>query len=79
MNGRRVYPRFQFATTEPATVHEIVLLVNERLGGHEDPLGVISWWLTPNTWLGQPPAQLLGVGHDAEIDYAADQLTNDSW
>lgn len=76
---QRLYPRFQFAETEPLTVHDIIGRVNEILGGDEDPLGAIGWWLAPNAWLGQAPADLLGEGRDADIEYAASQLANDSW
>lgn len=79
IGGRRVFPLFQFASVDPVTVHELVWQLNEQLGGFEDPLGAVNWWLTPNTWLGQPPAALLGTGREAEIEYAAAQLTNDNW
>lgn len=77
--GQHVYPLFQFASVVPLIVHDIVGRVNEVLGGDEDPLGAIGWWLAPNTWLGQAPAELLGAGRDADIEYAASQLANDSW
>jgi hypothetical protein len=77
--GQRLYPRFQFAEIEPLIVHDIIGRVNEVLGGDEDPLGAIGWWLAPNAWLGRAPAQLLGGGRDADIQYAASQLANDSW
>lgn len=77
--GQRAYPLFQFASINPVIVHKIVFRLNEVLGGHEDPLGAIGWWLAPNTWLGQSPARLLGAGRDADIEYAASQLANDSW
>ena len=79
IEGRPVYPHFQFVATDPVAVHDVVWLLNERLGGKEDQLGAISWWLTPNTWLGRAPADLLGAGRDAEIMYAAEQLGNDNW
>jgi hypothetical protein len=77
--GQRLYPRFQFAATRPAMPHEIVSRMNGLLGGDEDPIGAISWWLLPNAWLGRAPAELLGSGRDADIEYAASQLANDSW
>jgi hypothetical protein len=77
--GQRFYPRFQFTQSEPSVAEGIVSQVNDLLGGHEDPIGAISWWLTPNTWLGQAPAELLGKGRNAEIEYAANQLSNDNW
>src|ERR1700689_1195666 len=76
---QRLYPRFQFAATGPAMVHEIVSRMNGQLGGDEDPIGAISWWLLPNAWLGRAPAELLGSGRDADIEYAVSQLANDSW
>jgi hypothetical protein len=72
IDGLLVYPQVQFVATDPLAVHDLVWLLNERLGGQEDQLGAISWWLTPNTWLGRAPADLLGAGRDAEIAYAAD-------
>ena len=77
--GQRFYPLFQFASIDPVIVHGIVVHMHEGLGGDEDPLGAIGWWLAPNPWLGQPPARLLGAGRDADIEYAASQLANDSW
>jgi len=76
---QRLYPRFQFTGTAALTVHQIVGQVNEMLGGDEDPLGAVGWWLAQNAWLGMAPAQLLGTGRDAEIQHAASQLANDSW
>lgn len=80
-DGQLMYPifQFQFAHNEVVGVHEIVGRLNRRLGGRSDPLGAISWWLTSNAWLGEAPSRLVGTGRDAEIDYAAEQLANDSW
>lgn len=80
-DGMAHYPRFQFvyAGGEPVAVHTIVSRLHEQLGGDQDPLGVFGWWLTPNAWLGQAPAQLLGLDRDADIEYAAAQLDNDNW
>ena len=47
--------------------------------GQSDSLGAISWWMTANSWLGVAPSDLLGLGRDAEIEYAAEQLDNDNW
>jgi hypothetical protein len=81
INGRAIYPTFQFRFRDNTVVgvHDIVSRLHERLGGRDDPLGAISWWLTPNAWLGRPPSQLLGLGRDAEIEYGAEQLDNDNW
>lgn len=81
INGEIFYPVFQFKVEDnrPIGVHEIVGRLDERLGGRGDPLGVIGWWLAPNAWLGRSPSELLGLGRDAEIEYAAEQLENDSW
>jgi hypothetical protein len=79
IDRQRVYPLFQFASLSPTILHGPVWRLTTELGGSEDPLGAIGWWLSPNTWLGQAPAQLLGAGRDAEIEYAAAQLRNDSW
>lgn len=79
LDDRRVYPIFQFASTDPPAVHALVGQLAEQLDTEQDSLGAIGWWLTPNTWLGQPPAALLGTGRDTEIAYAAEQLLNDNW
>ncbi len=72
-------PQFIFASMTPPTLHEVVLRLHDQLDGHRDPIGAMSWWLTPNPWLSATPAELLGSGRDAEITYAAAQLANDSW
>lgn len=79
IDGRWVYPNFQFISVDPLELHPVVQLLHERLGGYTDDLGAVMWWLTPNSWLGRAPADLLGTGRDPEIEYAADQLINDSW
>lgn len=81
IDGQEIYPRFQFRHNgdEITGTHEVVRQLYEQLGGSDDPLGATSWWLTPNAWLGVPPSELLGLGRDAEIDYAFQQIANDSW
>jgi hypothetical protein len=81
IDGQQIFPRFQFRYdgNQPIGIHDVVRQLYEQLGGPDDPLGAISWWLTPNAWLGVPPAELLGLGRDAEIDYAFQQIANDSW
>jgi hypothetical protein len=81
IDGQDAYPRFQFANEgdSPAGTHDVVRGLYEQLGGSDDPLGATSWWLTPNAWIGAPPAELLGLGRDDEINYAFQQIDNDSW
>jgi hypothetical protein len=44
-----------------------------------DPMGVLSWWFTPNSWLGQAPSQAARFGRDDEVQFAARLSANDSW
>lgn len=62
-------PAFQFAPTgEPWPV---VVTINQLLGADVDPWAVASWWLDPNAWLAQPPAELVGQGVDDRLLAAA--------
>ena len=42
-----VYPQFQFELAA-RRLHPVVAEVNQLLGAATDPLGVASWWATPN-------------------------------
>lgn len=79
LNGRRVAPAFQFETLDDYVLHPTFARASERLDSERDPLGTLSWWMSPNSWLGTTPAALLGTNRQDEIDYAIDQLANDSW
>jgi len=76
---RFAYPRFQFPTGEPPESHETVQRLRTPLDYDRDPAGAIGWWLTASSWLGARPADLLGTAREAEIEYAVEQLANDSW
>ncbi len=77
---RTFYPLFQFAAMSPYRQYEIVARLRPQLDADSDPAGAAAWWLTPSPWLaGATPAELLGTEREAEIAYAADQLSNDSW
>jgi hypothetical protein len=51
----------------------------ELLDMAADPIGVLSWWLSPNTLLGQSPAEAARSGREAEVHFAAQQSLDDSW
>lgn len=73
------YPAFQFADRELVHTHAALADVNEILAADSDPIGALSWWWSPNTWLGTQPAFLLGTEREPELAHAARQLYNDSW
>jgi hypothetical protein len=79
LNGRQMVPAFQFQDLNDNVVYEAFASASERLDGRQDPLGTLSWWLSPNVWLGTEPATLLGTSREDEIEYALNQLANDSW
>lgn len=67
-------PEFQFVEGSRA-VSADVIQISEDLGGREDTVGVLSWWLTTNAWLdGQRPCDLVGTGRTAELAFAASQV-----
>jgi hypothetical protein len=67
-DGRYAVPGFQFdGTGKPVPV---VLRINEVLGARDDPWGAAYWWLSPNVWLTENPADLLGTT-DPELLVAA--------
>ncbi|MFJ2645475.1 hypothetical protein ACIO1C_01850 [Streptomyces sp. NPDC087420] len=72
LRGAR-YPAFQFAggTADPLPV---VRRVNRLLLADVDPWGAAHWWLSGNTWLGGPPASLLGELPDRALADAARAL-----
>lgn len=80
VNGELLAPAFQFNEDHRVgSTHRIVRELMPRLNSEGDLLGALSWWLTPNRWLGnRRPADLLGTA-DSQIEFAADQLKNDSW
>ncbi len=79
LNGRRIAPAFQFESIDDRVLHPTFARASERLESDRDPLGTLSWWMSPNSWLGTTPAALLGTGRQDEIEYAIEQLANDSW
>lgn len=79
-SGGVVWPKFQYDPESGSEIFDAVRRTNEALSAAEDPIGAAAWWLTPNRWLdGSLPADLLGQGRDSEVEFAVDQLTNDSW
>lgn len=79
LNGSRVAPAFQFESLDDFVLHPTFARASERLESERDPLGTLSWWLSPNAWLGATPAALLGTDRQDEVEYAIDQLANDNW
>lgn len=74
-------PTFQFLPGSQS-VNPLVSEVSYKLGGRDDPAGALSWWLTPNPWIGNvSPADLVSSGRDVdlEIRFAADQVRNGAW
>ncbi|MEU5524077.1 hypothetical protein ABZ759_26325 [Streptomyces sp. NPDC047860] len=70
--GEKHLPAFQFeAGNMPWAV---VLEVNSVLGSGTDPWGAADWWLSPHSWWGAPPAELVGHGRDDELLTAAHAL-----
>ncbi|MCL7375940.1 hypothetical protein [Streptomyces sp. 35G-GA-8] len=67
------YPDFQFPADD-GTPHGVVLQVNRILLAETDPWGAADWWLSGNTWLGGPPASLLGALPDQQLVGAAAAL-----
>lgn len=65
--NRYVFPAFQF-DAEQRRVWPAVAQVNEMLGAADDPWGVASWWLTPNSLLpeSQRPADLAPFGERSD-------------
>jgi hypothetical protein len=72
--GRERLPAFQFAADgHPLPV---VLTVNQLLDAARDPWGTTDWWLSPNAWLGGPPAALLGTAREPMTADAARELAD---
>ncbi|MDG4534006.1 hypothetical protein [Streptomyces sp. AV19] len=67
------YPAFQFAGETGGPV-SVVRSVNQLLLAEVDPWGAADWWLSGNTWLGGPPASLLGALPDDVLAGAARAL-----
>ncbi|KUN76154.1 hypothetical protein [Streptomyces griseoruber] len=67
--GRRS-PEFQF---DPDTGRplDVVVRINRILLADRDPWGAADWWLGGNSWLGGPPAALLGRVPDDRLADAA--------
>jgi len=51
----------------------------ELLDAQDDPVGALSWWMTPNIYLGQSPMDAARSGLVAQVHYAAQQSLDDSW
>lgn len=68
-----IYPEFQF-DPETRDVFEEVRQVNEMLDALEDPWGVASWWMTPNSRLDARPVELVGSSRSEEVVRAAEAL-----
>lgn len=77
---RILVPTWQFTSIDPLVLHPDIPSLCALLGGVEDPLGAIGWFLTPNGWLdGELPSRVLHLSDPWAIAFAAQQLTNDSW
>ncbi|MFF7177618.1 hypothetical protein [Streptomyces sp. NPDC008121] len=75
VHGAR-YPAFQFAggTAGTGGPLPVVLRINRLLLADIDPWGAADWWLSRNSWLGGPPASLLGELPDEVLAGAARAL-----
>ncbi|MEU1177246.1 hypothetical protein ABZ464_06285 [Streptomyces sp. NPDC005820] len=67
--GRRS-PEFQF-DPDTGRPRDIVVRINRILLADRDPWGAADWWLGGNSWLGGPPAALLGRVPDDRLADAA--------
>ncbi|MFF9062490.1 hypothetical protein ACF09K_27935 [Streptomyces sp. NPDC014882] len=63
-------PDFQF-DPDTGRPREIVVRINRILLADRDPWGAADWWLGRNSWLGGPPASLLGRVPDDRLADAA--------
>ncbi|MFH9827874.1 hypothetical protein [Streptomyces bobili] len=63
-------PEFQF-DPDTGQPRDIVVRINRILLADRDPWGAADWWLGRNSWLGGPPASLLGRVPDDRLAYAA--------
>ena len=78
--NQTIIPSFQFADSKTFEVYEVVSDSLYHLHAIEDPLGAISWWLTPNLWLrGETPADALWAGRGSEVAFAAEQAGTEGW
>lgn len=65
-DGNVQLPTFQFGDHyEPL---DLVLAVNRLLDAEHDPWGAADWWLGPNTWLSDVPANLVHIADDGLAD-----------
>ena len=62
-DGHR-YPKFQF-DLQHNDIYEVVAEINEILGAGRDPWGAASWWLHPNEFVGDCPANLIADAHSS--------------
>ncbi|MEU9420372.1 hypothetical protein [Streptomyces sp. NPDC051000] len=62
-------PAFQF--DRDGRVLEVVREVNPLLEADLDPWGAADWWLSPNAWLDEVPARLLGTAAELQVLMAA--------
>ena len=63
-------PEFQF-DPDTGQPRDIVVRINRILLADRDPWGAADWWLGRNSWLGGPPASLLGRVPDDRLSDAA--------
>ncbi|MET9501369.1 hypothetical protein ABZY42_06450 [Streptomyces sp. NPDC006622] len=63
-------PEFQF-DPDTGRPRDIVVRINRILLADRDPWGAADWWLGRNSWLGGPPAALLGRVPDDRLADAA--------
>ncbi|MFC9286775.1 hypothetical protein [Streptomyces sp. NPDC057052] len=63
-------PDFQF-DPDTGRPRDIVVRINRILLADRDPWGAADWWLGRNSWLGGPPASLLGRVPDDRLADAA--------
>ncbi|MBT2405123.1 MULTISPECIES: hypothetical protein [unclassified Streptomyces] len=65
-------PAFQF--TADGRPRAVVLEVNALLDADHDPWAAADWWLSPNVWLDDTPARLLGTPQQQRLVTAAQFL-----
>jgi hypothetical protein len=74
-DGGQQWPAFQFVPG--GGPWPVVREVNQLLGAAEYPLGAADWWLSRNSWLGDPPSQLIGRVPDDHLIRAAHAIRSE--
>jgi len=72
--NKYVYPAFQIDVRRKR-VHPEIKLVGELLGAADDPWGVVSWWESPNSRIGdRRPRELLGTAEAPQLRSLAEAM-----